>query len=175
MIKSKFTSLLVLIVLFTATLSAQNVKDAVNMLNSGQGNVAYEKIIKFEFQEHMDAPTVYNIKFLQSASGLEFWAHGKEYLSIFSPEYLVHLTKSEALDFYAKINQVYTHFDKIIRIRFQFNEHVDMNMTDNIILSCTLGSKPDDVNFAFWVNQEKYSILEKDLIKLLALIRSYYQ
>lgn len=168
---------LLILFLFPLLAFGQKVK---GFLGSDEYNVANESYIKFNFQKHSDENTTYKFKFFQDVSGIEFWAHHSvdasienKYLSILSDDYKVDLAGEEIRKFYNLISKNYKTFLKEVRIK-KPNVHMDINLSDDgsfIFSSHMINLKS---NFAFWLNEKKYNIDEKDFLKLIAEIRIYF-
>lgn len=139
-----------------------------------------EAYIKFKFQNHNDSNTSYKIKFIQAVEEIEFWAHqnedsGKEdrYLSILSDDFKVDLKGTQVQEFYTRIMTNYKTYLKEIRVQ-KPNVHLDVNLNKEgtlIFSSYMSGLKS---NNAFWLNEIKNDMSEKDFLKLMAEIRIHY-
>ena len=98
------------------------------------GLIAYERDIKFNFQEHAENVTEYSIAFFENADSLEFWGHGRTYLGIYGP--IQKMDGEEREEFTRRVNECYNTFKNTVRNKGRIYQHVDINLYDNMVFTC---------------------------------------
>ena len=172
--------LIILCLSFNFSFSQKKGGKVGGLLSSETYNLDNESYIKFNFQKHSDENTSYKIKFFQGVNGLEFWAHHEvdaeksdRYFSILTDDFKVNLKGLEIQDFYEKVFNNYVTYQKEIRIK-KPNVHLDINLNKEgtfLFSSHMIALKS---NYAFWLDENKYLISEKDFLKFMTELRLYY-
>ena len=156
--------------------SAQGKKLASTLGTDGlaleSGLIAYERDIKFNYQQHAENVTEYSIAFFENADSLEFWGHGRNYLGIYGPIQKT-LDGEEREEFTRRVNECYTTFKTTVKNKGRIYQHVDIDLYENMVFTCYMDFK--DPRYAFWVNQRKYEISEAQFLRLLAKLDAYFK
>lgn len=157
------------IILFSAT----NI-EAQNSVEDIKGDVEFERYIKYNFQEQSFDRTQYNIAFFVRADSLEFWGHGRKYLSILGPVTYNLESNSDSLStFKNKVFDTFDYFQNEIVRNKRLYEHVDITIFDDLIFSCYMDR--DIPRYAFWYQGKKYNIGKSSLEYLKVALEEYFR
>jgi len=147
---------------------------AQNSVEDIKGDVESERYIKFNFQEQSLNRTQYNIAFFVRADSLEFWGHGRKYLSILGPvTYNLEIGSDSLSTFQSKVFDTYDYFQKEIVRNRRLYEHIDITIFDDLIFSCYMDR--DVPRYAFWYNGIKYNIGEPSIEYLKVALERYFR
>ena len=170
-----------LLILLSYNTYSQSVKKAAKeaeklLLEEKKYSVKNESYIKFNFQEHKTESTKYNIRYFDNSQGLEFWGHGRNKLSLFGPsDNIATIEGKEVNSFINQTWSTYKEFQKEIRKNQIAYEHLDITLLtkDKVIFSCYMNNRK--AKYAFWVNETKFPIEEKDFLELMGNLKSYFK
>jgi hypothetical protein len=161
----------------------------LNILSNDKvGLVENEAYIKVNYQQPIFNQGIeYNITYLGAGNWLgglksddisaprelEFWGHGYNTLSIFGTS-VINLRQEEVNRIVNAMMTHYKFFNKNIRLKGKIYQHYDLKLFENhnLVFSCYLNRLKAE--YAFWMDNHKYQIDEKDFLVLMGLIKTYF-
>lgn len=184
------STIVVLFLLVSHSLNAQSIPSiargalaATAPVTEIVGSVEFEMDIKFSFMQHSSLKSEYNIAFFANTTSspssnegvdtrpIEFWGHGRNYLSIYGP-LTVHLQGDSLATFRRTMIDTYNYFNQNISRRKLRYEHVDIEVLDDLIFSCYMDRETPKC--AFWYKQNKYPLLDTARDMLFDALNGYY-